>query len=86
MGETCGKRMIYETVPMPEVCPVCKQIETKLRRLAAAQEKYRRWEHDRSRQASKAKIQEEMGSIAEEISQLQRKRSGEYRIDGYTCD
>lgn len=69
-GETCGTKMVYNTLPMLEICPMCQKIDRKKRRYEKLNADLRRWYHDPSRKASASKAQEDMQAILGEINSL----------------
>ncbi|KAH7093611.1 hypothetical protein FB567DRAFT_610181 [Paraphoma chrysanthemicola] len=44
MGETCGLKLVMETIPTATKCKLCDKIDTKMRRRAAEVDRIRRWQ------------------------------------------
>ncbi len=45
-GETCGMKLIMQTVPQGQKCKLCDKIDTKQRRRAAEIERISRWQRE----------------------------------------
>lgn len=45
-GETCGMKLIMQTVPVSQRCKLCEKIDTKQRRRTAEVERIIRWKSD----------------------------------------
>lgn len=45
-GETCGMKLIMQTVPVGQKCKLCDKIETKQRRRSAEVDRIRRWQRE----------------------------------------
>ena len=45
-GETCGMKLIMQTVPVGQKCKLCEKIDTKQRRRAAEVERINRWQRE----------------------------------------
>lgn len=43
-GETCGMKLIYETVDVGTKCQTCKKIDVTYRKITQAHERVQRWE------------------------------------------
>ena len=75
IGETCGMKLIMQTICMPTKCKLCEKIETKLRRRAAEVERINRWQATpASFKASIDKALAEIRSLDAEIHQLNCER------------
>ena len=48
-GETCGMKLIMQTVPVSQKCKLCEKIDTKQRRRAAEVERIVRWKREGSK-------------------------------------
>lgn len=46
IGETCGMKLIMQTIPTSTKCKLCEKIETKMRRRTAEVERVKRWERE----------------------------------------
>lgn len=85
MGETCGMKMIYQTLPLQDKCKLCQKIEAKQRRLAKHRDDYQRWASEPNRfRASMERALEEMKAIALEIQQLVSEKNDRYKMIGNT--
>ncbi|TVY24701.1 hypothetical protein LHYA1_G006740 [Lachnellula hyalina] len=78
-GETCGMKLVMNTITKHEKCKVCSKIDTKKGRLVKEQERIHRWEHEQQRGHHRgASIENSQGIIAQlewEIQDLQYQRS-----------
>ena len=45
-GETCGMKLIMQTVPVCQKCKLCEKIDTKMRRRGAEVERIKRWQRE----------------------------------------
>ena len=45
-GETCGMKLIMQTVPVSQKCKLCEKIDTKQRRRAAEVDRITRWRRE----------------------------------------
>ncbi|KAK5156730.1 hypothetical protein LTS14_004942 [Recurvomyces mirabilis] len=72
-GETCGMKMVYQTLAVAEKCQMCQKIERKQRRYEKHRADYGRWvqENPTKYKFSIEKAVEEMKVLAEEIKRLQ---------------
>ncbi|KAF2653849.1 hypothetical protein K491DRAFT_633138 [Lophiostoma macrostomum CBS 122681] len=61
VGETCGMRLIMQTVPVGQKCKFCEKIDTKMRRRQAEVERVHRWQ--RQGHTFKASIDKSMDLI-----------------------
>ena len=48
-GETCGMKLIMQTVPVSNKCKLCEKIDTKQRRRAAEIDRIGRWKREGSK-------------------------------------
>lgn len=74
-GETCGMKLVFETIPIHEQCKICDKIRTKLGRIRKEEERIKRWRHEGSKRA--ASIEKALADIAileREIEDLQRQK------------
>lgn len=82
-GETCGMKMIFQTIMLAEKCPSCEKIEKKLRRRAKALSDHARWAKDGSKfKASMEKALEEVAQLEREIRSLQAEKDRRYAAVG----
>ena len=70
MGETCGLKLVYDTLFNPGLCKVCEQIEKKERRVRKMTDDVRRWQHEGNRRATIEKTTEDIELIKSQISDL----------------
>jgi hypothetical protein len=82
MGETCGMKLIYNTLPTPGNCPFCEKIEKKQRRYEKMRSDYLRWYEDPARQASAAKAYEDMATLLQEINTIKAERQSRMQSVG----
>lgn len=84
-GETCGMKMVFQTVQLGEKCTMCEKIERKKRRLEKHKTDYQRWSTDPQKyRFSMEKAVEEMKTLAQEIAQLMADKEARYRMIGNT--
>lgn len=83
MGETCGMKMVYNTILLAEKCPWCEKIEKKLRRREKAKADITRWAAEPGRyRASIEKAQDDITSLEGEIYNLQLEKDRRYASIG----
>lgn len=76
IGETCGMKLINQTLPVGQKCKLCEKIDTKQRRRLAEVERIKRWEREGSKfRASIDKSIEMIRSLDYEIWELSCERS-----------
>ncbi|KXT07292.1 hypothetical protein AC578_409 [Pseudocercospora eumusae] len=84
-GETCGTKLIYQTIDQPDKCTFCEKIEKKLRRRQKAAEDRQRWMQEPQRfRASIEKATEDIANLTREIQQLQMDKDAKYHNVGNT--
>lgn len=82
-GETCGMKIIYQTIMLAEKCPSCEKIDKKLRRRAKALSDHARWAKEGSKfKASMEKALEEVVQLDHEIHALQVEKERRYAAVG----
>lgn len=54
-GETCGMKLIYDSIPVPGKCAMCKKYEVIWRKIMQAKERVNRWEMEGINPASTEK-------------------------------
>jgi hypothetical protein len=70
-GETCGMKLIMQTVPVSNKCKLCEKIETKERRRKAEVERIHRWRREGSKfSASIDRSADMVKSLEREIHDL----------------
>jgi len=82
MGETCGMKLVYLTVPLDQKCQLCQSIDKKSRRYEKTKADYSRWYQDPTRQASAAKALEDLNALAQEIKTIQADRQNRMQSVG----
>ncbi|KAK5135829.1 hypothetical protein LTR08_004656 [Meristemomyces frigidus] len=85
-GETCGMKMVYQTLPLAGKCTMCEKIERKIRRQDKHKADYQRWaaEVKMNRAASMENAAKEIHSLEIEIQQLKADKDARYRMIGNT--
>lgn len=75
-GETCGMKLVMQTLLKDEACKLCMKIETKQRRLFKEQSRIEVWrtENPKSRKASIQAAEETIIKLEDEIMYLQHQR------------
>jgi len=82
-GETCGMKMVYQTLPLAEKCVMCEKIERKQRRLEKHKADYQRWAVEPQKyRYSMEKAYEEMKALAQEIQKLMGDKQARYNNVG----
>jgi hypothetical protein len=76
IGETCGMKLVMQTVPVGQKCKLCEKIDTKTRRRAAEVERVNRWQREGNKfQASIAKSVDLIRGLDSELYDLQCERN-----------
>ena len=70
MGETCGMRLVNETISSPTKCKYCEKIDTKIRKRQAEFERIVRWQREGRNPASIEKAQDAVKQLEMEIQAL----------------
>lgn len=71
IGETCGMKLVSNTIASPDYCKLCEKLNTKYRRRAAEVDRINRWNQEPSRyQASLEKAMRTIGELDEEIKAI----------------
>lgn len=82
-GETCGMKMVFQTIQLAETCTMCEKIERKNRRFEKHSSDYQRWSQEPTKfRYSMEKAYEEMKALREEINQLLIDRDARRRMIG----
>ena len=67
-GETCGMKMIFQQLQLPDRCPFCERIEKKTHRRDKAIKDYKRWASEPQKyQASMERARNEVRSLEYDI-------------------
>lgn len=70
-GETCGMKLIMQTLPVGQKCKLCEKIDTKHRRRTAEVEKITRWRREGGKfSASIDKAADQIKVLEKEITDL----------------
>jgi hypothetical protein len=76
IGETCGMKLIMQTVPNHQKCKLCEKIDTKLRRRQAEVDRVNRWQREGGKfRASIDKSMDTIQALDSEIHDLGCERS-----------
>ncbi|KAH6672910.1 hypothetical protein B0J14DRAFT_450001, partial [Halenospora varia] len=73
IGETCGMKLVMQTISRNELCKICRKIETKLQRVEKEVAHIRRWQLEElgtSDLATTKAIQDEIGSLEGELDHV----------------
>lgn len=82
-GETCGAKLIYETMHIDKDCTMCEKIERKRRRLDKHKEDYARWSREPHKfKATLEKTYREMQELVAEIQSLMQEKELKARSVG----
>lgn len=73
-GETCGMRLVMQTIEIGDKCRICQKIDTKKRSIRKEEEKIKRWNRESGRRASIAKAEEDIYRLQQEIYNLECER------------
>lgn len=69
-GETCGLKLVYDTIVIEGQCKLCDQIDKKERRARKMQDDIFRWQQEGNRRATVEKTQADVAEIEAQISQM----------------
>lgn len=73
IGETCGLKLVFDTICLNEVCKLCKDIDKKRRRYDKMQRDVERWQReDSKRNATIEKTCGEMQELSAQIYSMQQ--------------
>ena len=82
-GETCGMKLIMQTVPVSGKCKLCEKIDTRQRRRHAEADRILRWRREGSQfSASIDRAQDIIKNLDQEIRSLQHDRRARIRPMG----
>ncbi|KAL8984737.1 MAG: hypothetical protein Q9205_001386 [Flavoplaca limonia] len=74
-GETCGMKLIMQTVPVSQKCKLCDKIDTKQRRRSAEEDRINRWKREGGKfRASIDRSYDMIRSLDKEIYDLRSER------------
>lgn len=83
VGETCGTKLVFQTLPLADKCKLCLKIEAKERRAAKHRDDYARWRKEPRRfGASMEKALGEIKALENEIGQLKAEKMSRYNMIG----
>jgi len=75
IGETCGMKLVMQTLPVNNKCKLCEKIDTKLRRRQTECERITRWQKEGSKfRASIEKSLEMIAGLDAEIQELYQEK------------
>jgi len=84
-GETCGMKMVFQTLQLAEKCTFCEKIERKQRRYDKLVADYQRWARDGDKfRASMEKAMEDARLLQYEINVLKQEKEAKYKMIGNT--
>ncbi|KAK3315799.1 hypothetical protein B0H66DRAFT_271457 [Apodospora peruviana] len=69
-GETCGLKLVYDTVLMQGQCKICDQMQKKERRVNKMSDDIQRWQREGNRRATIEKTQQDIYDIQIQINDL----------------
>ena len=72
IGETCGLKLVYQTVVRWEPCKLCIDTDKKRRRLAKMKADIARWEQEGNRTATIARTKDEAREVKRQIERMER--------------
>ena len=78
-GETCGLKLVMDTLGEPDVCKICEQVYKKRRRQTKLMQDVARWQKEGNRRATIEKTQQDIQDIEcsiEELEQSHRSKTG----------
>ncbi|KAH8816019.1 hypothetical protein F5884DRAFT_663946 [Xylogone sp. PMI_703] len=74
-GETCGMKLVMNTILHAGKCKTCEKMETKYKRMRNEQDRIKRWKKEgSSRKASIAASEETIAHLEQEIRELEWQR------------
>lgn len=79
-GETCGLKLVYETIQVHTHCKICDQITKKLRRVNKMYDDIYRWQREGNRRATIEKTERDVAEITYQIADL--RATHEERVKG----
>ncbi|KAL7805317.1 hypothetical protein V8C44DRAFT_341101, partial [Trichoderma aethiopicum] len=71
MGETCGLKLVYDTIQDPDVCKLCHDKEKKVRRLEKMTKDVERWQKEGNRSATIERTEGEIATVKEQICNME---------------
>jgi len=84
MGETCGMKLVMQTIPTGTKCKLCDKIDTKLRRRAAEADRIARWSREHSKfGASIDKSMDIIRCLDSEVYELSNERQRRLQAIGH---
>src|SRR5271154_6423222 len=70
-GETCGMKLVNQTIPISAKCKMCEKIDVKERRIAGEHLRISRWQQEGGRmRASMEKAMKAIRDLEAEVNQL----------------
>jgi len=84
MGETCGMKLVMQTLPMGNKCKLCEKIDTKVRRRCAEVDRIGRWQREGAKfRASIDKAMDIIRCLDSEIYELSCERNRRLQAIGH---
>jgi len=84
MGETCGMKLVMQTLPTGTKCKLCEKIDTKMRRRAAEVDRIGRWQREGTKfRASIDKAMDIIRNLDGEIYELSCERNRRLQSIGH---
>ncbi|EMC99452.1 hypothetical protein BAUCODRAFT_128283 [Baudoinia panamericana UAMH 10762] len=84
-GETCGTKLVFQTINQPEKCQFCERIERKQRRYEKAASDVKRWQCEPQKyRCSIEKAMTDMSTLAQEIASIVNEKNARYVNIGNT--
>jgi hypothetical protein len=82
IGETCGMKLVYQSLPQNHKCKLCEKIDTKWRRRESEADRVRRWTVEKRCPASVEKSMVIINQLDREITELQAERTQRWQAIG----
>jgi len=70
IGETCGMKLVYQTIDVAKKCSRCTAVDTKLRKREKLVDQITRWQREGRCPASVEKAMEDIAVLDEQIKAL----------------
>ncbi|TDZ44978.1 hypothetical protein C8034_v008408 [Colletotrichum sidae] len=70
-GETCGLKLVFETIADPDRCKLCYDMDKKRRRLDKMQRDMNRWHREGNRKATIERTHLEMQDVGRQLQEME---------------
>lgn len=70
MGETCGLKLVWDTVRLDSDCRLCEDIAKKNRRIKKLEDDIQRWHSEGNRKATLEKADKDLSEILQQRRKL----------------